>query len=238
MRSRSSIAARVAVAMLLFMGLFYLSAQETRSADEYSAKVKDLCAKTKVCPRKGMDDPKAQLAYIVSFCSKYPGYCKMPEQKLKEDPVVRSINPLAWLAPVIHGSKRPFYGNWCGRGNCLQDPKFRICRSRQDKSTPIDAVDAACQVHDNCYEQIVKDHLKNYPPMPDTSKEEAVCDSALIDAVTPIADQLQILTSDPRDDMLNTAAAIEFYFKNIKSSSLLDEDDYKRLSLRALRQLD
>ena len=167
------------------------------------------------------------------FCTEYPQFCQYEHIVYDEKgrPTKRRfiVLPAGYTRAALYAPRQPFYGNWCGRGSCSTAPTSGNCSARKDKFSPIDPVDAACKVHDACYDLIIRDRAKDFPPLPDTRSPERVCDAILIHSIAPYVRQLSLVTPDPRDRMLNAAAAVTIYFKYLKKGSLIEVADFKKV---------
>lgn len=221
------------------MFLIFISCQTMPKFTEADSKdkIKQICSgKEEICESlPDSSDPYVISSNIDLLCKQYPELCK---KKSNEFGIVKfgfDNSQQQFLAPavlknaILKANAQPFHGKWCGRGNCQQKPNSEYCKKYEDKINAIDEVDEACHEHDVCYNEIVKETIDQYPPKPNTVEKENTCDSTLIGTVTPFAKKVRLFDKTPGDKKLTAASAILLYFKFLKISSQIDEEDYKQL---------
>ncbi len=231
---RYKIIMRFLVIVFISWMLFILSCSTAGNVDQVN-KVKEICiGREELCDSlPKTSDPNVMESNIEFFEQQYPEFKKETgffSKIFNKQPQAIIDSGTAWSS-IFDSNSGVFYGKYCGRGNCKDQPESEKCKQYSDKIESIDDVDKECREHDLCYDKILKKYINKFPPKPDTTLDEKLCDTDLINKVEPFAKKLRIFskTSEAEDKKYTAATVIFYYFKYIKQKALLREEDFINL---------
>jgi RHS repeat-associated protein len=131
-----------------------------KEAEEAEAKAKEAAAKLKEAAEKAakaLEKAGKVVLGVVGTIVKLPGIIDRLE--------LIGINHIYYGVPFTVFKDKPFYGNWCGRGNNTD--------ANGNDLPPIDSLDVCCKAHDAC--------AKSYSVVVTYNRDERRCNKTLCD---------------------------------------------------------